>query len=112
MTIKRLIFGMGTVALAIASAAGSYEFTISQPTWVGTTQLKPGNYSVAVKDGTAVFKSGKTIVEAPASLEKTERKYSATEVDTADSKIKEIHLGGTASKLVFKAGSGADTNAQ
>jgi hypothetical protein len=54
---------------------------------------------------------GKTVVEAPASVEKTEKKVSSTEVDTSDSKIKEIRLAGTTSKLVFKMGTAGDTAA-
>ena|ERR1035438_10003043 len=112
MNLKRLMFGLGTVALAVASAAGSYDIVLSQPTWVGTTQLKPGSYKVAVQGSTAVFTDGKkTVVEAPATVEKSDRKVSATEVETSDSKITEIRLSGTSTKLVFKSATTGDTSA-
>ena len=47
MNLKRLFFGLGIVALGVASAA-SYEVTITSPTWAGATQLKPGVYKLAV----------------------------------------------------------------
>lgn len=112
MNLKRLMFGMGTVALAVASAAGSYDITLSQPTWVGTTQLNPGTYKLATKGSTAVFTSGKkTVVETPVSVVKGDHKVSATEVETSNSKITEIRLGGTNSTLMFGAGNSVDTSA-
>lgn len=112
MKLKRLMFGMGTVALAVASAAGSYDLVLSQPAWVGNTQLKPGTYKVAMQGSTAVFTSGKkTVAEAPVSVQKGAHKVSATEVETSNSKIQEIRPGGTNSRLVFSPGAGGDTSA-
>ncbi len=110
MNLKQLIFGLGIVALGIASAA-SYEVTITSPTWAGATQLKPGVYKLAVQGSNAVFTSGKTVVEAPVSVEKGDRKVSSTEVSSADSKIKEIRLAGSDTKLVFNSTSTGDTSA-
>jgi hypothetical protein len=111
MNVSKLLLGLGTVGLAVASAASSYEVVFSQPTWVGTTQLKEGTYKLTVKDGEAKFTSGKTVAEAPATLEKGEHKVSFTEVQTSDSRIKEIRLAGTDQKLVFKSAQGGDTSA-
>jgi len=110
MNLKRLMFGLGIVALGVASAA-SYEISISSPVWAGATQLKPGVYKLAVKGNNAVFTSGKTVVEAPVSVEKSERKVQATEVQSSDSKISEIRLAGTDTKLIFKSSSTGDTSA-
>ncbi|MDP8990942.1 MAG: hypothetical protein M3N41_12795 [Acidobacteriota bacterium] len=111
MNLKQLILGLGIVALGVASAASSYEVTISQPTWAGSSQLKPGVYKLAVRGSNAVFTSGKTVVEAPVSVEKGDRKVSSTEVQSTDSKIKEIRLGGTATKLIFNSATTGDTSA-
>jgi hypothetical protein len=111
MNLKKLILGLGTIALAVASAAGSYDVTIGQPTWVGTTQLKPGAYKLSVEGNSAVFKSGKTVVEAPATVETIDRKAPATQVETTDSKIKQILLGGTKTKLVFNTAPAGETSA-
>lgn len=110
MNLKRLIFGLGIVALGVASAA-SYEVTITSPTWAGATQLKPGVYKLAVQGTNAIFTSGKTVVEAPVSVEKSDRKVQSTEVQSADSKIREIRLGGTDTKLIFNSASTGDTSA-
>jgi len=110
MNLKQLIFGLGIVALGVASAA-SYEVTITSPTWAGATQLKPGIYKLALQGGNAVFTSGKTVIETPVSVEKSDRKVSATEVQSADSKISEIRLAGTDTRLIFKPASTGDTSA-
>lgn len=111
MNFKRLMFGLGVVALGIASAASSYEITITQPTWAGATQLKPGIYKLAVQGSNAVFTLGKTVVEAPVSVEKGDHKVPSTEVQSADSKIKEIRLAGTATKLIFNSAATGDSGA-
>ena len=112
MILKRLMFGLGTVALAVASAAGSNRVDLTQPAWVGDTQLKPGSYKVDVEGGTAVFTSGKTVVKAPVTVEKADHTVSMTEVETTKgSKITEIRLAGTSTRLIFKAGKTGDSNA-
>lgn len=111
MNLKRLMFGLGIVALGVASAASSYEVTITQPTWAGSTELKPGVYKLAVQGSNAVFTSGKTVVEAPVSVEKSDRKVQSTEVQSSDSKIREIRLGGTATKLIFNSATTGDASA-
>jgi len=108
--LKRLMFGLGTVALALASAAGNYNVVLAQPAWAGNTQLKAGAYKVEVQGNTAVFTSGKTKVEAPVTIEKNNHKVSSTEVETSDSKIIEIRLAGTATKLVFKPATTGDAS--
>src|SRR5579862_3290415 len=96
MSLKRLLFGFGTVALAVVSAASSYDVILTSPTWVGTTQLKAGSYKLELQGSNAVFLSGKkTVAETATTVEKGDRKVNATEVETVDSKIKEIRLGGT-----------------
>jgi hypothetical protein len=110
MNLARLMFGLGTVALAVASAAGSNRIDFNQPTLVGNTQLKPGSYRVAVQGSTAVFTAGKTVVEAPVTVEKTDHNVSMTEVETTGSKITEIRLSGTSTRLIFKDATTGDTS--
>ena len=43
LTLTKLTLGFATLALGIASAA-SYSLTLTDPAWVGNTQLKPGEY--------------------------------------------------------------------
>ena len=103
--MKKLLFGLGTFALAVASA-GSYNLTLLDPASVGDAKLKAGAYKVEVVGDKAVFKMGKEVVEVPATIEKADSKFKYTSVDLADSKLKEIRLGGTDTKIVFKSGGG------
>ena len=110
MNLKRLLFGFGTVALAVVSAASSYDVVISNPTWVGATQLKPGTYKLELQGNNAVFHSGKkTVAETTTTIEKGDHKVQSTEVTTSDSRIKEIRLGGTNSKLLFSPSASGDS---
>jgi hypothetical protein len=110
MNLKLLMLGLGTVALTVASAASSYEMVLSSPTWVGNTQLKPGTYKLALQGDKAVFSMGrKKLAEVPAKVEKGDRKVQSTEVETANSRIREIRLGGTTSKLEFAPGASGDS---
>ena len=110
MNLKGLMLGLGTIALAVASAAGSYSVVLDQPSWAGNTQLKAGTYKVAVQGNTAVFTSGKTVVEAPVTMEKGDHKVSSTEIETTGSKITEIRLGGTNTRLLFKSSTTGDSS--
>jgi hypothetical protein len=101
----KLAFGLTTFALAMASAASSYNVNFVTPVWVGGTKLNAGQYKVEVSADKATFKSGKNVVELPVTQEKNDRKFSVTSTTIADSKVKEIDLGGTTTKLVFAAGS-------
>ena len=69
---------------------------------VGTTQLKAGDYKVEMQGDKAVFKSGgKTVAEVPATMGASDKKYVYTSLSSKDSKLNEIDLGGTKSKIVF-----------
>jgi len=109
MKTGKLVLCLGTFALAVASAASSYDVTITKPVSVAGTELKAGSYSLQVKGDKAMFKSGKNVVEVPATVEKAEKKYSETILEGDTSNLKEIRLGGTNMKLVFAPGSGASS---
>lgn len=104
--MKKLLIGFATFALAIASAAtASYRVTLFQPSMFGSTELKPGDYKIEVKDNKAVVKGGKSVVEADVKIETANEKFSSTSVRYANGdgkyKVQEIRLGGTNTKLVF-----------
>jgi hypothetical protein len=94
MTLTKLTLGFATLGLGILSAA-SYTFTLTDPAWVGNTQLKPGEYKVELQGNEAIFKNGKQTVEAPAVEQKADKKFPYTSFESVDSKIQQIHLGGT-----------------
>ncbi len=62
MKITKLMLGACVFSLGIATAASSYHVRIADPTWVGATQLKPGEYEVRVEGDKVTFKQGKNVV--------------------------------------------------
>ena len=103
MKLSRLTLGIGTFVLAVAaSAASSYKLNIINPTWVGDTQLKPGEYKVEVQNGQAIFKGEKQTAQTAVVEEKGDKKFPYTTFESKDSKINEIHFGGTNVKLLLK----------
>lgn len=107
--VKGLTIGFATVALAVASAATSYNVTFFEPVVVNGTTLKAGEYKVEINDNKAVIKKGKAVAEAPVKVESNETKYSQTSVRLVGTQVEEIHVGGTRTKLVFDK-SGVATN--
>jgi hypothetical protein len=103
-TMKKILFGFTTLALAIASAA-SYRVTLFQPSMIAGTELKPGDYKIEVKDNKAVVKGRKNVVEADVKMETSNEKFNSTSVRYTNTdgkmKVQEIRLGGTNSKIVF-----------
>ena len=106
MKLSKLMLSFGTLALAIASAASSYHFSIFEPSFVAGQELKPGDYKVEVSGNKAMIKAGKQVVEASVKVEDGTEKFPETSVRYANSNGKmmltEIRLGGTHTKLVFE----------
>jgi hypothetical protein len=109
MKLTKVTLGLATLALGIASAATSYNVKLYDPMWIGGTQLKAGEYKVEMQGDKAVFKMGKSVVEVPATFGTNDKKYASTSFVSEDSKVLEIDLGGTTSKIIFSAGAGAQT---
>jgi len=106
--VKLLLCGC-VCSLGVALAASSYTVKVVDPTWVGQTQLKPGDYKVQLEGDKVQFKMGKTVVEVPAKMETSKEKFSFTELGTrvvdGKAKLEEIDLGGTNSKIVITSDS-------
>jgi hypothetical protein len=95
----KLMLSLLTISLAIANAA---NMTVSSPLWINGTELKPGEYKVAVAGDKVTFSKGKTVVEATAtSAGAAEKKFGSTSFVSVDSKMKELYIGGTTTKLTF-----------
>jgi hypothetical protein len=109
MKFRRLTLCLATFGL-IATAASSYNVKLNSPAWAGETKLSAGDYKVQIVGGKAVFKSGKNVIEVPATVETNASKYALTSAEIADSKIKEIDLGGTNTKITFPAASTESSN--
>jgi hypothetical protein len=103
--MKKLALGLATFALAVSGAASTHRLTLFQPSVVGGTELKPGEYKLQVKDNKAIISRGKQSVEASVKAESAESKFSSTSVryENGDGKyrLQEIRIGGTNTKLIF-----------
>jgi hypothetical protein len=105
--IKNILVLFTVLGLAAVASAKSYSITLYEPSVIGGAELKPGDYTLELKDERVVIKKGKTTGEAPVKVETADSKYSSTTVRyrNGDGKyhIQEIHLGGTNMKLVVSA---------
>ena len=107
MTNRILALSCAVVSLGAAAwAAGkSYTLQILDPVMAGATELKPGEYKVNVDNDKAIIQKGKISAENPVKMETADTTYGQTSVllVKSDGKLhlKEIHLGGTKTKLVF-----------
>jgi hypothetical protein len=103
--MKKLMLSFGTLALAIASAASSYHFSIFETSVVAGKELKPGDYKIELNGDKAMIKAGKETVETAVKVENGSEKFPETSVRYANSNgklmVQEIRLGGTHTKLVF-----------
>jgi len=108
--VKGFTIGFATLALAVASAATSYNVTFFEPVVVNGTTLKPGEYKVEINDNKATIKKGKVVAESSVKVENNEAKYPSTSVRlVGGTQVEEIRVGGTHTKLVFEK-TGVATN--
>jgi len=108
--MKKVVFFLATLALAVASAAPKiYHVTLSEPASLNGTQMQPGDYKLQIEGDKVILKMGKTTVEAPAKVETSDHKYQSNQVSinkaASQPKIDEIRIGGTNTRLVFPGGS-------
>jgi hypothetical protein len=108
------IFALFFAAATLAFCAGkTYTFTLLQPAVVGATELKPGEHRLML-DGNIFVVDGKAATRTTVKVETVNEKFNQTSVRTGSdggkSRIQEIRLGGSNTKLVVAesgAGSGA-----
>lgn len=106
--VKNVLLGFATAALAVASAASSYNVTFYQPVTINGAELKAGDYKLEIKgDNMAVIKQGKSVTEAPVKVETENQKFSRSSVRLNGTQVEEIRLGGTDKRLVFEKSSNA-----
>jgi hypothetical protein len=107
--MKKALLLVCLLAGAALASTKSFTVTLYEPSVVGGTELKAGDYKCELKDQKLVIKHGRDTMEAGVKIENSEAKYASTTVryDTGDGKMKvqEIRVGGTTMKLVLdKAG--------
>ena len=103
--MKKFVFAFATLALAAASAANRYNVKLYEPAEVGGQKLKPGDYTIELKDNRAIIKGGGHSVETEARIESESKKFASNVVrysgEAPNIKIDEIRIGGTTTKVVF-----------
>ena len=102
--MKKLLLLFLVLGLSLVYAK-SYRLTLYESSILGSTELKPGEYTLELKDQTVVLKNGKAQAEAPVKVENEPSKFPTTTVRYSNGdgkyKITEIRLGGTHIKLVM-----------
>ena len=101
--MKKLIVMFVMLGLSLAYAK-TYHVVLYEKSMLGSTELKPGSYTIELKDQQVVLKNGKAEAQAAVKVENDSSKYSTTTVRYSNGdghyKIQEIRLGGTNMKLV------------
>ena len=101
--MKKLLIMLALLGLSLAQAK-SYHLRLYEKSILGSTELKPGEYTIELKDQQVVVKNGKVEAQAPVKVENESSKFSTTTVRYSNGdgkyKITEIRLGGTNMKLV------------
>ena len=102
--MKKILFTFAVLALAATASAKSYSIMLFQPSVIGGTELKAGEYRLELKGEKVVIRNGKSLGEAPVKVENADTKYNTTTVryTNGDGKyhIQQILLGGTNMRLV------------
>jgi hypothetical protein len=104
-TMKKAVLFVCLLATMALASAKTYTVTFFEPTVVGGTELKAGDYRFEVQDQKILIKHGKQTTEATVKVETGDSKYSSTTVRYAQAdgknKVEEIRVGGTNMKLVL-----------
>lgn len=105
MKLSKLFVCLGTLALAIATAAPKYHFVLKSPAMLAGQELPTGDYRVELNSDKAMVRGGKMAIEVPVKVEHMNIKFNDTMVryttDDGKTRIAELMLGGTRDKIVF-----------
>jgi hypothetical protein len=104
---KFVVIAALTLSSLTVVSAKTYDIVLSNPTKVGSVQLKPGQYKLKVDGANAIFtesNSSKSF-STPVKVETSDKKFDDTRVqstkDNDGDRINEIDLGGSKTKLGF-----------
>lgn len=104
----KFVLAFSILAL-VATFAGNLppaaHVTLTKPAVVSGTALKAGDYRLLVGDGKVTFNIEKQSFEIPAKIETNSRKFDVNQVEydstVVPTKVTEISLGGTKTRLIF-----------
>jgi hypothetical protein len=109
--IKNILLGFASIALAVASAASTYNITFYQPVMLNGTELKAGDYTLELKDNSALIKQGDSAIEAPVTIRTVGKSYDRNIVRLEHRRVEEIGIAGTNTRILFDKTPGATTKA-
>ena len=102
---KALLLACLLTGMALASPK-AFNVTFFEPSVIGGTELKAGDYRFELKDQKVFIKHGRETTEADVKVETGDAKYPSTTVKYANAdgkyKVQEIRVGGTNMKLVLE----------
>ena len=98
--MKKLVIAFAALALSL-TAAQKFSLRVFDPVKFSGTDVKPGSYRLEVNENQVVLKGGKLAIEATATVQNGDRKFSATTLKINQGAVEEIRLGGTNTTLVF-----------
>lgn len=95
------LIAVATLVLAfpVWARGNKAQLTVTQSTTIGSTQLKPGNYNLEVKENDTQLKitdanNGKVIAQVPVQWITLKDKPSTTSVVVNENQVTEVDFGG------------------
>lgn len=109
MRLNRTFLGGLALLLATMPVFGARMYTVtwtvSQPTMLAGSEIKPGNYIIQAEEGQStvqVISHGKMLMEVPAHWIQLPSKAAASQVEVDSNKVTSIEFGGKTAALDFK----------
>lgn len=99
------VFAGLLIAMPIwAAHTNTVSWNVTQPTMIGGTEVKPGEYVIRADDGGSqleVLSRGKVIAQVPCQWTQMDQKARASEVDVDNGQVTEVKFGGKNSAISF-----------
>jgi hypothetical protein len=87
-----------------AAHTSSVAWNVAQPTTIGGTDVKPGDYVIRAEDGGSqleILSRGKVVAQVPCQWTQLPQKAQASEVDIDGGQVTQIKFGGKTGAISF-----------
>jgi len=87
-----------------AAHTNTVEWNVSQPTTIGGTEIKPGDYVIRAEDGGTqleIVSRGKVVAQVPFQWTQLPQKAQASEVDIDGGQVTQVKFGGKTAAISF-----------
>ena len=87
-----------------AAHTNSVTWNVTQPSTIGGTAIKPGEYVIRAEDGGTqleVVSRGKVVAQVPCQWTQLPQKAQASEVDVDSGQVTEVKFGGKTAAISF-----------